>query len=60
MNVIVIQDEAYQQLVKDFEKIVKEALSEAISNKVSQKEWLDSKEAMGLLGFRSKSKMQSL
>lgn len=59
MKVIVFEEEAYNNLVKDFARIVKSAIKET-APKSTEKEWLDEKEAKELLGFRSKSKMQQL
>lgn len=59
MKVIVFQDEAYNSLIKDFERIVKKAV-QSNDRKENDKEWLNENEAKELLGFRSKSKMQQL
>lgn len=55
MKLIVFQDEAYQQLVLEFRKMLMEAIAE-----VKQEEWLSPEDAKQLLGIKSKSKLQQL
>ena len=55
MKLIVFQDEAYQQLVLEFRKMLMDAIAE-----VKQDEWLSPEEAKKLLGIKSKSKLQQL
>jgi hypothetical protein len=55
MKLIVFQDEAYQQLVMEFRKMLVEAIAE-----VKQEEWLSPEETKKLLGIKSKSKLQQL
>ena len=59
MKVIVFQDEAYNSLIKDIEKMVKRAI-QVSEPSTKQKEWISENEAKELLGFRSKSKMQQM
>ncbi len=56
MKVIVFQEEAYYELVKE----MKSAIIEVASKLKEEKEWISIDEAKELLGFRSKSKMQQL
>ncbi len=55
MKLIVFQDEAYQQLVLEFRKMLMDAIAE-----VKQEEWLSPEDAKQLLGIKSKSKLQQL
>jgi hypothetical protein len=55
MKVIVFQDEAYQQLLLEFRKMLMDALAET-----RQDEWLSPEETKKLLGIKSKSKLQQL
>lgn len=59
MKVIVFQDEAYQNLLKDIESMIQKAVNTS-SPKKKEKEWITESEAKDLLGFRSKTKMQQL
>lgn len=59
MNVIVFQDEAYRNLIKDLERMVNKAVTNT-TKKDQVKVWLNEKEAKELLGVKSKSKMQQL
>ncbi len=55
MKLIVFQDEAYQQLVLEFRKMLMDAIAE-----IKQEEWLSPEDAKQLLGIKSKSKLQQL
>ncbi len=57
MDIIVIDSEAYRNMLSEMKKAVKEGFKE--SGKET-KEWLSTSEAKRLLGVRSKSKMQKL
>lgn len=59
MKVIVFQDEAYREMLKELKRVVQEAVDNATPKK-KEKDWLNEEEAKMLLGFRSKSKMQKM
>ena len=56
MKVIVIEEEAYYTMLREFADMVKKAAKEF---KV-ESEWLTEQEAKDLLGIKSKSKLQQL
>ncbi len=56
MEVIVIEKEAFYQLIKEVVKVVKTKLNE----EKKEAEWIDESEAKVILGVKSKSKMQQL
>jgi hypothetical protein len=59
MKVIVFQDEAYQALLKEFEKMISRVVSKSKTSK-QEKVWINEEEAKELLGVKSKAKMQQL
>jgi hypothetical protein len=57
MDVIVIESLAYQQLLKELKDIVRETVSEVAHPK---SDWIGEKEALNLLGVKSKTTLQNL
>jgi uncharacterized NAD(P)/FAD-binding protein YdhS len=57
MDVIVISSDAYKMLVAEIRKTVRETVHEVAHPK---SDWLDEKEAMDLLGIKSKTTLQNL
>ena len=57
MDVIVISSDAYKMLVAEIRKTVKETVREVAHPK---SDWIGEKEAMDLLGVKSKTTLQNL
>ena len=57
MDVIVINSDAYKMLVAEIRKTVKETVKEVAYPK---SDWIGEKEAMDLLGVKSKTTLQNL
>ena len=57
MNVIVINSDAYKMLVSEIRKTVRETVHEVAHPK---SDWIGEKEAMDLLGVKSKTTLQNL
>jgi len=57
MDVIVISSEAYKMLVAEIEKIVRETVHVVAHPK---SDWIGEKEALNLLGVKSKTTLQNL
>jgi len=57
MDVIVISSEAYKMLVSEIKKTVRETVHEVAHPK---SDWIGEKEALDLLGVKSKTTLQNL
>ena len=57
MDVIVLSSEAYRMMLAEIRKIVKETVKEVAYPK---SDWIGEKEAMDLLGVKSKTTLQNL
>lgn len=60
MEVIVIQKEAYHQLLREMQSMMEAGIRTAIDEALQQEEWVDAETAKRLLGIKSKSKLQQL
>jgi predicted DNA-binding transcriptional regulator AlpA len=57
MQVICLEEEAFYELV---EEVVRRVLKKNIDNKQHGEKWISDKQAMGLLGIKSKTTLQKL
>ena len=57
MDVIVISSEAYRVMLAEIKKIVRETVKEVANPK---SDWIGEKEALDLLGVKSKTTLQNL
>ena len=57
MDVIVISSDAYKMLISEIRKTVRETVKEVANPK---SDWIGEKEAMDLLGVKSKTTLQNL
>lgn len=64
MEVIIFEKESYHQMMRElmahFKNAIKEAKKEAFIETSPANDWITSEEAKGILGFKSKSKLQKM